>query len=217
FTRSAARPRTPTIRPPATAMSIASPLECSTEAEGTQRATSASVTPGARKVSTRAGHTTSCGPYGVRLPQGSAIRSVMRRPSPGGRALNRAAISIVTVARGPTRRSGNTRVRACAWPCSVDAAGEVVAVATTRRGTLAAVGAGPRGDEFADAGAHHARRRDLPVYTSTSPPATSPTRSGRRGGGGRRGAAGGGGGWRRVAAVPPGPGSPAAPARRRMG
>src|SRR3954466_2706873 len=75
LTRSLARPRTPTMRPSLTAMSRASPLECSTDADCTQRSTSSGETVGSRQVSTRVGHG-SRGPYGVRVPHGSAIRSI---------------------------------------------------------------------------------------------------------------------------------------------
>src|SRR5699024_2870417 len=83
--RSCPRPRTPTMAPSLTAMSMASPSECRIDAEGTQRSTSLSATPSARWVSTRTGQI-SPGPYGVRVPQGSAIRSTIghlprRRPS----------------------------------------------------------------------------------------------------------------------------------------
>lgn len=78
LTRSSARPRTPTIRPSRTAMSSASPLECSTDAERTQRSTSCGATPSASRASTRTGQSPPR-PYGVRLPHGSAIRST-RRP-----------------------------------------------------------------------------------------------------------------------------------------
>ena len=49
-------------------------MECNTEAVGTQRSTSASVVPSSRNMSARTGHT-SDGPYGVRGPHGSAMRS----------------------------------------------------------------------------------------------------------------------------------------------
>lgn len=99
FTRSPARPRTPTMRPSFTAMSRVSPLECRIEALCTHRSTSAPVTPGSRKLSTRTGQgldrppwwgrrarrpagsraanrsTRGGRPYGVRGPQGSAMRS----------------------------------------------------------------------------------------------------------------------------------------------
>ena len=76
MTRSTPRPRTPTMRPSLTAMSIASPLECSTEAACAHRSTSDSATPSSSRRSTRAGHE-SPGAYGVRSPQGSAIRSTI--------------------------------------------------------------------------------------------------------------------------------------------
>src|SRR4051812_10448192 len=62
------------MRPPDTAMSIPSPLECSSDAVCTQASTSAGAL-----TSTRGGH--SCpGPYGVRGPHGSAIRSCTEGP-----------------------------------------------------------------------------------------------------------------------------------------
>src|SRR5215208_2033829 len=71
LTRLCGRPRTPTIRPSSTAMSIPSPWECSSEADGTQRS---GLAPSARWPSGRAGHD-SPRPYGLRGPQGSAMRS----------------------------------------------------------------------------------------------------------------------------------------------
>jgi hypothetical protein len=51
-----------------TAMSIASPSECSSDADCTHRSTSPSARPPARKVSSRTGHS-SPGAYGVRAPR----------------------------------------------------------------------------------------------------------------------------------------------------
>ena len=68
--RLSAWPRTPTIRPPATAMSSPSPLEWRIDAVGTQRSTSSSATPSARNVSTRAGHSA---PHAVRCPSSPGI------------------------------------------------------------------------------------------------------------------------------------------------
>jgi hypothetical protein len=53
LTGSPARPRTPTMRPSLTATSMASPLECSSEAACTQWSTSDSASPSASRVSTR--------------------------------------------------------------------------------------------------------------------------------------------------------------------
>src|SRR5215207_3435575 len=75
LTRDLLSPRTPTIRPSLTAMSISSPFECSIEAERYQ-STSAGLTPSARCWSCRTGHCSSR-PYGVRSPHGSAIRSAV--------------------------------------------------------------------------------------------------------------------------------------------
>src|SRR4051812_13441407 len=69
------------MRPSLTAMSIASPLECSTEAACTHRSTSSSLSPASRARSTRTGQG-SPGPYGVRSPHGSVMRSVMLGPYP---------------------------------------------------------------------------------------------------------------------------------------
>src|SRR4051794_40729544 len=66
LTRSSARPRTPTIRPPATPTSMPQPVEQRTQTDGTQRSTSARV-----RSSTRTGQApASCG---VRGPQMSSI------------------------------------------------------------------------------------------------------------------------------------------------
>src|SRR4051812_40880004 len=71
--RSTSRPRTPTIRPSATAMSSAQPFEQRTHADCTQRSTSSSEMPSASIVSTREGQS-SPRPKGVLVPQISAIR-----------------------------------------------------------------------------------------------------------------------------------------------
>ncbi|KMS89102.1 hypothetical protein ACZ91_21590 [Streptomyces regensis] len=90
LTRSVARPRTPTMRPCRTAMSMASPLECSTEADGTQRSTSSSVRPGVRCRSVRTGQGVPRS-YGVRGPQGSPMRSSSFTVPPRGVASRRRA------------------------------------------------------------------------------------------------------------------------------
>src|SRR3954471_17265753 len=64
-------------------MSIASPLECRTEADCTQLSTSDSARPSTRKASTRRGQPSPF-PYGVLLPHGSVIRSMALTP-PGTR------------------------------------------------------------------------------------------------------------------------------------
>src|SRR4051812_19496006 len=67
FTRSPARPRTPTISPPATPMSMPQPSEHSTQTDWTHRSGVAVV-----RSSTRTGHAPG---WGVRGPQTSAIAS----------------------------------------------------------------------------------------------------------------------------------------------
>lgn len=72
--RLSARPRTPTISPSLTAMSIPSPLECSSDAVGTQRSTCSGSRSSRRNASTRTGQSPPRA-YGARGPQGSAMRS----------------------------------------------------------------------------------------------------------------------------------------------
>src|SRR5215212_2455913 len=94
LTLSTPLPRTPTMRPLLTAMSRASPLECSMEAVCTQRSTPSSEMPSSRIWSTLTGHS-SPGPNGVRLPQRLAMRSVMF-PHPDIRSLLQAGSYIIS-------------------------------------------------------------------------------------------------------------------------
>ena len=108
FTRSPARPRTPTMRPSCTAMSRPQPFEQRTHADGTHD-TCFSSTSGSSSVSTRTVHS-SPGANGVRAPQISAIRPstvrvrtaygylVLRKPKPVSRGRPTSFLTSVSAA-----------------------------------------------------------------------------------------------------------------------
>lgn len=99
LTRSPALPRTPAIRPPRTAMSIASPSECRSEAARTHASTCSSVTPSARQCPCVRATARPCrrgcgGPTGRRSGRRTRVRDPVSQPLLSGRSADGAEPSM---------------------------------------------------------------------------------------------------------------------------
>src|SRR5215218_6829811 len=103
------------MRPPWTAISCPSPLECRIDADGTHCSTSSSATPSARWTSTRCGQGSPT-PKGVRAPQGSAMRSDAVRSA---RLMHAPYPEPTTINSPPDQRGASL----LSWPLATDEVG----------------------------------------------------------------------------------------------